>query len=53
MDTFIGLLEITAWIIAVTALAALLTLAMIKITPDRSKKKDEAADEAADEAIES
>ena len=48
MDTFIGLLEITAWIIAVTALAALLSLAMIKITPNRSKKEDEAADDAAE-----
>lgn len=45
MDTFIGFLELTAWIVAVTALAAFLTWAMIKITPDRSKKKEEASEE--------
>ncbi len=46
MDTFIGLLEITGWIVSVTALAAALTWATIKITPTRSKDKDEPADDA-------
>ena len=39
MDTFIGLLELVFWIVAVSGLAAAVTYAVIKLFP----AKDEAA----------
>ena len=48
MDTFIGLLEIAAWIIVVVSIAAGLTLFMIRVMPQRSDDEDDAADESAE-----
>ena len=40
MDTFIGVLEMVAWLIMVLILAAAATYLAVKITPDRSKPED-------------
>ncbi len=50
VDTFIGLLEIAAWIIVVVSMAAGLTWFMIRVMPQRDKGEDDgdAADEPAD-----
>ena len=46
MDTFIGLLEIAAWIIVVVGMAAALTWFMVKVMPQRSNEDDEGEEPA-------
>jgi hypothetical protein len=38
MATFLGLLELVAWIVAVVSLAAAVTYAVIRIFPSRDEK---------------
>tara|TARA_B100000686_G_C16059017_1_gene603696 strand:+ start:303 stop:440 length:138 start_codon:yes stop_codon:yes gene_type:complete len=44
MNTFIGLLEIAAWITVVVGMAAGLTWIMIKVMPQRTDEEDEETD---------
>lgn len=39
MSTFIGFLELAAWMVAVVALAAGITWAVIKLFPSRDERK--------------
>ena len=41
MDTFLGLLELIAWILGVLALSASTTWALIKVLPSKDDDEDE------------
>lgn len=40
MSTFLGLLGMAVWIVAVIALAAGITYAVVRLTPERAEKPD-------------
>ena len=41
METVLGLFGMTLWIVSVIALAAAVTYAVVKLTPEREDKKPE------------
>jgi hypothetical protein len=43
VETFIGILELVGWILAVTALAAGVTYAVIKLFPAKEETRPEAS----------
>ena len=42
MDTILGLLGMVVWIVSVMALAAGITYAVVKLTPEKAEKPEEA-----------
>ena len=50
MDTFLGLLGVAAYIVGVTVLAAAVTWAVVKISPSKAQKEEEAAQQQAEQA---
>lgn len=44
MDTFIGLLELVGWVVAIVAIAATVTFTVIKVFPGRGERKKDTAE---------